>query len=92
MDSKITIQCNKLIQLDNLMLVYGIYNAETLERLIDTVHQIHNTTSSHERLFAQQQSSLTLRSLYAKHPRITALFHKLTTLSENSAGQIHCLI
>ena len=39
------------------MLIYGIYNEETLEKLIDTVQQIHNTTSSHERLFAGQQSS-----------------------------------
>ena len=29
-----------------------------------TVHSIHNTTSSHERLFAGQQSSLTVKSLY----------------------------
>ena len=65
MDSKTTIQHNKLIQLENSMLMYGIYNAETLEKLNDTVHQIHNTTSFHERLFAGQQSSLTLRSLYA---------------------------
>ena len=36
-----------------------------LEKLINTVHHIHNTTSLHERLFAGQQSSLTLRSLYA---------------------------
>ena len=62
---KATVQCNKLPKLENSMLMYGIYNAETLEKLIDTVHQIHNTTSSHERLFAGQQSSLTLRSLYA---------------------------
>ena len=46
------------------MLKYGIYNEETLEKLIDTVHQIYNTTSFHEKLFAGQQSSLTLRSLY----------------------------
>ena len=45
--------------------MYGIYNAETLEKLIDTVHKIHNTTSSHERQFAGQQSSLIFRSLYA---------------------------
>ena len=44
--------------------MYGVYNAETLEKLIITVHNIHNTTSSHERLFAGQQSSLTLRSLH----------------------------
>ena len=63
MDSKTAIQHNKLMQLENLMLMYGIYNAETLEKLINTEHNIHNT-SLHERLFAGQQSSLTLRSLY----------------------------
>ena len=31
MDNKATIQCNKLIQLENSMLMYGIYNVETLE-------------------------------------------------------------
>ena len=31
-DSKTTIQCNKLIQLENSMLRYDIYNAETLEK------------------------------------------------------------
>ena len=53
------------MQLETLMLMFGIYNAETLEKLITTVHNIHNTTSSHERLFAGQQSSLTIKSLYA---------------------------
>ena len=46
MDSKATFQKNKLIQLEISMFMYGIYNAETLEQLIDTVHCIHNTTSS----------------------------------------------
>ena len=63
MDSKTTIKHNKLMQLENSMLMYGVYNAEMLEKLISTVHHIHNTTSSHERLFAGQQGSLTLRSL-----------------------------
>ena len=34
------------MKLDNSMLMYGIYNAETLEKLIKTVHRIHNTTTS----------------------------------------------
>ena len=40
MDSKTTIECNKLIQLENSMLMYGIYNAEMLEMFIntDTIH------------------------------------------------------
>ena len=65
MDNKATIQCNKLMQLENAMLMYGIYNTETLEKLINTVHNIHNTTSSHERLFTGQHSSLTIKSHYA---------------------------
>ena len=47
------------------MLMYGIYNTETLEKHINTVHHIHNTTASHKKLFTGQQTSLTLRSLYA---------------------------
>ena len=65
MDNKASIQCNKLMQLENSILMYSIYNAETLEKLINTVHNIHNKTSSHERLFAEQQNLLTLKSLYA---------------------------
>ena len=45
MDNKANIQCNKLMQLENSMLMYSVYNAETLEKLITTVHNIHNTTS-----------------------------------------------
>ena len=56
MDSKTTIQHYKLMQLENLMLMYGVNNAETSEKLISTVQDIHNTTSTHERLFAGQQS------------------------------------
>ena len=64
MDNKANIQHNKLMQLENSMLRYGVYNVETLEKLINTVHNIHNTASSHERLLTGQQSSLTRRSLY----------------------------
>ena len=56
MDSKTTIQHNKLMQLEKSMLMYIAYNAETLEKLIDTAHQIHNTTSSHEKLFAKNRA------------------------------------
>ena len=83
MDSKTTIQHNRLVQLENSMLMYATDNAETLEKLIDTVHQIHNTTSSRERLFAGQQSLLTLRSLYAnvlglQHYSINSLLYLRT--------------
>ena len=65
MDNKVNIQCNKLMQLKNSMLMYGVYNAKTLEKFINTVHDIHNTTSSHERLFAGEHSPSILWTLYA---------------------------
>ena len=61
MNEKANIQCNKLMKLDSSMLMYGIYNADMLEKLIKTVHRIHNTTSSHERLFAGQHNHATLK-------------------------------
>ena len=64
MNEKANIQHNKLMKLDNSMLMYGIYNAETLEKLIKTVHSIHNTTSSHERLFAGEHRPSTFKTLY----------------------------
>ena len=45
--------------------MYCIYNEETLEKLINTVHHIHNTTTSNEKLFAGQEGSLTLQSLFS---------------------------
>ena len=64
MDSKADIWCNKLMHLENPMLMYSVYNAETLEKLINTVHNIHNTTTSHERLFAGQHIPSVFRTLY----------------------------
>ena len=36
LEDKANIQCNKLMKFGNCMLRYGIYNAETLEKLIET--------------------------------------------------------
>ena len=64
MSNQANIQCNKLMKLDNTMLMYGIYNAELLEKLINTVHEIHNVTSSHEKLFAGEHNPSLFRMLY----------------------------
>ena len=64
MNNEVNFQCNKLLKLNNSMLMYGIYNAETLEKLINTVQEIHNVTSSHERLFAGEHNPALFRLLY----------------------------
>ena len=46
------------------MLMYRIYNAETLEKLINTVWDIHNVTSSHEKLLTGEHNPTMFRLLY----------------------------
>ena len=83
MKSKANIQCNKLMKLDDTMLMYGIYNAETLEKLIKTVHKIHNTTSSHEKLFAGEHNHSIFRILYT---------HSLGIQQYSSNSLLYCRI
>ena len=64
MNNQANTQPNKLMKLDNTIFMYGIYNAEMLEKLIRTVHEIHNTTSSHEKLFAGEHNHSLIRLLY----------------------------
>ena len=64
MGSKTTIQCNKLMHLENSMVMYGIYNAETLEKLINTVHHIHSVTSLYEKISVGQQDTGLLHLVY----------------------------
>ena len=39
------------------MVMYRVYNAETLEKFIDTIHRMHNTTAPNERLFMGELST-----------------------------------
>ena len=64
MSNQANIQHNKLMKLDNTMSMYGIYNAETLEKLINKVHEIHNVASSHEKVFAGDHNPTLFRLLY----------------------------
>ena len=64
MNNEAEFQCNKLLKLDNTILMYRIYNAETLEKLINTVQELCNVTSSHEKLFAGEHNATLLRILY----------------------------
>ena len=54
MENKVDIQCNKIFHLEDSMVMYGIYNSDTLEALIDTVHRLHNKSTWNEKLFAGQ--------------------------------------
>ena len=42
--------------LEDSMVMYSIYNADTLEILCNTVHKKHNTTTWNEKLFAHKHN------------------------------------
>ena len=46
---------------------------KTLEILINTVQEIHNVTSSHERLFAGEHNAVLFRPLYTNALGCTAV-------------------
>ena len=48
---------NKLMHLENTLIMYRIYNAETLEKLVKMVHTLHSRQSLYESLFAVQTSA-----------------------------------
>ena len=39
METKANIQHNRLIHLEDFMVMYGAYNTKTLEKLVDTIHK-----------------------------------------------------
>ena len=81
MDNKANIQHNHLMQLENSILMYRVYNAETLGKKL-LLHTIHNTTSSHERLFVGHHSpifkTLYVDSLRLHHYSINSLLYLRT--------------
>ena len=45
MENKVDLQCNRVLHLEDSMVMYGIYNSDNLEKLTDTVHRLHNQTT-----------------------------------------------
>ena len=54
MENKVGLQHSKIFHLEDSIVMYSIYNSDTLEALIDTVHRLHNQSTWNEKLFARQ--------------------------------------
>ena len=64
----------------------AFYNAETLEKLNNTVHHLHSVTTPHEKLFAGNQNTGLLHPIYInmqgiQHSSISSLLY-LRTVKE----------
>ena len=52
MGKKTNIQPNRIYHLEDTMIIYGVYNSDTLTDLIDTVHRMQIFTTWNEKTFA----------------------------------------
>ena len=52
MNKTTNIQHNRIDPLEDTMIMYGVYNSDTLTDLIDTVHRMQNFTTWNEKTFA----------------------------------------
>ena len=52
MNKKTDVQCNRTHHLEDTMIMYGLYNSDTLTDLINTVHRMQNFTTWNEKTFA----------------------------------------
>ena len=51
MNKRTNVQCNRIHHLEDTMIMYGVYNSDTLADLTDTVHRMQNFTTWNEKTF-----------------------------------------
>ena len=49
------IERNRVFHLEESMIMYGVYNVDTLEKLIQMVHKMNNTSVWYERLYVKSE-------------------------------------
>ena len=69
------------------MVMYGICNSDILEKLINTVHKIHNKTTWNEKLFAGKLDHWYLSKDGVGHYAINSLLY-LTMMREKYAKNV----
>ena len=53
-ENQVNLQRNKIFHLEDPMVMYSICNLDTSEKLIDTVHKVHNKTTWNKKLFVDK--------------------------------------
>ena len=52
MNKRVNIERNRVFHLEDYMIMYGVYNVDTLEKLIQMVHKMNNRSVWYEKLYA----------------------------------------
>ena len=51
MEKLVNLERNEIFHFEDSMVIYGIYNLETIEKLVSTIHHMHNKTTWNGNLF-----------------------------------------
>ena len=73
------------MHLEDSMVRYGVYIAETLEKLMTTVHQMHKSTTPNERLFTGELYRAFM--WYVNKQGSSILFYKFAAIFKNADGK-----
>ena len=52
-NKRVIIELNRVFHLEDSMIMYGVYNVDTLEKLIQMVHKMNNRSIWYEKLYAR---------------------------------------
>ena len=52
MNKRVNIERNRVFHLEDSMIMYGVYNVDTLGKLIQVVHKMNNRSIWYEKLYA----------------------------------------
>ena len=84
MNKRINIEWNRVFHLEDSMIMYGVYNVDTLEKLIQMVHKMNNRSVWYEKLYARHVNKwceMYLASQCANYYAIHSLLY-LQTIQE----------
>ena len=56
-ENQVNLQRNKIFHLEDSMVIYSIYNSDTSEKLVSTVHKLANKTTWNEKLFVSKPNN-----------------------------------
>ena len=87
MDKRINIEQNRIFHLEDSMIMYGVYNVDTLEKLIQMVHKMNNRSVWYEKLYAGQVNKWF--EMYSARSRCKLLCHTFIVIFKNYSRKIY---
>ena len=83
METKAKAQCNRLMHLEDSIMMYGVYNPETLEKLVNTVHIMCNNTTPNEKKTIHRRLQFSIYMI-CKSERSSVLYCKHSSIFKNA--------